>query len=296
MSFIKEYLAYSSLSPRQKEFVKVKYIENSHTPSEWLAFFSKIAVYDRHGDAARNVLKKAGCATGAAAFISIFISAFFETWLPILLLAPIAIITVVLYFIRKKSDLPNNFRKFLVPMVSILREEMKPGEPLFLHIDLRGGLLNSKEVPAPRLRTTDKISRWSSGNISESFYSDRWLEARGVLADKSRLELQVRDFIRKRVVTRRNARGKTKVKTKYKVKSTIDARLHLPQDDYAVMSAGASGGEKINIKPGEKRSAIRVRRTVIARDLESVVPFNQGVDVIARAYRQVKLNQRGESK
>jgi hypothetical protein len=293
MSFIKEYKTYSSLTPEQKRFVEDKYIEASRTPSEWLAFFARIAEYDRHGDSGRKLLGRAGIGFAIAAFVSIFVSVVAESFIPSLVVWPIAILMGLLYLIKKKSDLPNKFREFVVPLVSILREEMRASEPLFLHLDFRGGTEQYKQTSGEHFKTAKRPASYVKADITERFFSDIWIEGRARLADDSRLELAIVDHICERKVGKRNARGKYKTKTKYKIKSVIEARLQLPQEDYALMGAGGRESDRIRLKSGEKRNAIRVRRVVKSSDLNSVLGLNHALDVIARAYKNVAPNRAG---
>jgi hypothetical protein len=288
MSFIREYRAYASLTEDQKRFIKEKVIEGSRTPSDWLAFLGNIAEYDRHGDFGRKILGYTGCISVAALVMSFFFMGAFKSPVPILVLLPIAIVTLTLYFIRKKSDLPNNFRQFLVPLVSILREEISASEPLYLRLDFRGRMLDDKQTGAPKLKPGQKPVQLPGARIiDEKYYADLWLSARARLADATRLELQITDYTRKRVVARR------KVKTKYKIKTLIEARVGLAQEDYALVGQAAGGGDKVNVKTGEKRNAIRVRRVVVAASEDSVLILKDALDVIARAYKQVAPNQAG---
>ena len=285
MKFISEIKAYGALSSEQKSFVKAKTLEGDSTPDEWLSFFAKVAEFDAYVDTGRKSLKFGCVATVIMFAAGIFLAAFVG---PILLLLAVlcAILLGLTAYVQSRVDLPNNFRELAFPLVSILKEEMEPNEQLFLKLDLRGKKLAEKENVAARNHTARGDDR---------FYEDPWMAGRAMLADGSRLELNVVDYVRERKRTRRSASGKTKTKTKHKIKTVIEARLSLRNKDYAAIQAATPDAktDRTDIKTGESRNTIILKRVIVSTDLETVLDLGHILDAIGRCYARVSMNNPG---
>lgn len=299
MSFTKERRLYNSLTPDQKRIIAEKQIEGNYTPGEWLALLRQLAEYDRHGDAVRKVVKKIGCISGIMIFVTFIIGAMLGLFFLFFIALIPAAAVLVLYIRKKRSDLPNKLRRFAVPLISILREEMEPGEPLHLRMDFRSGTIKEKETAYLGPGETKARYRHASNvmKIKETHYVNAWMEGRAQLAGGEILEWQITDNTRQRNITKRGSSGKTKFKTKYKVKTIIDARLQLPRSDYAIMSGGPSSnrGEKIATRSGEKRNLIRVRRAIISSQVDPEPDIKEFLNLLAGAFKRVTLTGTGEN-
>ncbi|HMG33050.1 MAG TPA: hypothetical protein VKM94_03855 [Blastocatellia bacterium] len=287
MNPISEYRAYSSLSAEQKEFVTKKQIESERSPAEWLEFATGIAKFDTVSDSLKKTAK-IGCAiSGALFFIGIFLIAVFVGFFMIAIGLLAGIVLMITLAFLAKVDLHNNFRECVFPLLSVLREEMTEGERLYLKLDFRGKTSSEKELLNARRSATGR---------QEQFYHDEWMIGRATLADGTRLDLRVVDLVRKRKQTKRSRSGKTKTKTKYKIKTMIEAKLGLKQDDYAAVSDTPlkSKSESVDVKVGDKRNAIRVRRFLLASDTNTVLDFGQVLGAIGAAYARATLKQDDE--
>jgi hypothetical protein len=284
MNFLSQTRAYSQLSDEQKQLIKTKVLEGERTPDEWLSFFKQIVDFDAGVDSAKKTLT-IGCVGSGVLFVAgIFLTAIVG---PIVLLLALAagIVLGIIAFTGAKVDLPNNFRLFVFPLIAVLREEMEPGQALYLKLDLRGKTLKEKLDPTPRRSTTTKGK--------ESFFKDDWIFGRAPLADGSRLDWNIVDYTRERKITKRSRSGKTKFKTKHKIKTLIDARLALKPEDYlpASLQSSQDGREKVAFKQGEKRNTVRVRRLIVSTDTDAVLDLGQFLSAVGRCYDQVRLNK-----
>lgn len=295
MSVIKAYQTYQTLSTTQKRFIKEKLFESSFTPEAWLRFLRTVSEFDKYGDSGRKFAGVSSCLGLIVIIASLFLFATLAQFLPTLVLyvlQGIVIICVILgaitYFKLKSIDVPNKLRNFVVPAVAILREDMNREEPLNLRMDLRGSTIKEKQ-------TDENKPEKGYPKILEKHFVDQWFAGSARLADSSILQWQIVDHVRQRRITKRNPRGKTKIKMKYKIKTLIDVHLGLRQKDYIPLSPDprADQQDKIDVKQGDKRNRIRVRRTIVSTDQESVLELNDFLDAVASAYKQVKLSRAG---
>jgi hypothetical protein len=286
MKFISEVKAYAALSGEQKRFVKAKVLEGESTPDEWLSFFGQIAEFDTYVDAGRKSLK-----IGCGAFAILFVVGIVLVGVagPVLLVFALvgAIALGITALVQSRVDLPNNFRGLTVPFVSILKEEMEPGEQLHLRLDLRGKTIPDKE---------DRAARTSTASGDDRFFEDTWMSGRAMLADGSRLEWSIVDYVRERKRTKRSASGKTKAKTKHKIKTAVEARLSLRHKDYAAIQAATPNDwhDRIDFKTGGSRNTVRVKRVIVSTDLKAMLDLDQVLEAVGRCYAQVRLNKPGD--
>ncbi len=289
MSIIREYQLHKTLTPDQLRILGSKQVEATYTPDQWFALLAQLAEYDRIGDAARKTIGRLGCATGVLLAITFFI-AVTGFFIPFVLVLLAGIPLLIFYISRKKRDLSDRLRRFTVPLISILKEEMEPGQPLYLKLDFREGTEKEKETSLPTR------ARHMPGNIKETFYANPWMEGEALLADGSRLQWMITDNIRKRVINKRSASGKSKTKTKYKIKTRFEAQVQLRRTDYALAdkSSGTFKGDRVAARAGEKRNVVSLRRAVISTTLDSVPDLNNFLDLVAGAYRRVKPAGDGE--
>jgi hypothetical protein len=280
MNVIAAYRAHQALTEEQKRVLAVKTIDASHTPDRWITLLDGIARYDRHADALRKTAGVSGLiALAAAVVLGGFVvgsRALFGV------LAVVGVLALVLYFVLRRKDLPNNLRGFVLPAIALLREEMEPRTVLHLLIDLRGATTADKVV-VPTATVADSSAR----KVVQTVYHDRWMAGEATLADGCRLQWEIGDRIRERKITTR--RRKTKTKRKYKVRRLVEVRVGLPGEGYALAEqpAGLRPDDRVALKPGEKRNEFRVRRMTESTMLDAPMEPNEWLDAIAAAYRQV---------
>ena len=288
MKILLAYKTYKALDSEQKQLIQVKTIEASRTPADWLTFLQKVSEFDRIGDGARSAAGKIGGVFAVLALVflfapamSSFIGGIFYFSVEAILLF-IAIFNGVAYFRLKKNDLPNRLRQFIVPVISVLREDMDANESLNLKMDLRGPTIPEKEhdeLPGeggyPSVTITNFIDPWFSGTAS--------------LADGSALNWQATDYVRRRKIKKRNSRGKIKYKTKYKVQTVIDTRLGLRSESYTPQTSTTDS--EVVLKAGEKKNQLRVRRGVESTDPNAIPDFEIFLSAVTDAYKQVKVNK-----
>jgi len=287
MSFFATLSSYWALTPDQKHFLRERQIDDAQPLDTWHAFFAPLAKYDLHGDKAQKI---AGIAAGVAA-VSAFGAFMMGFFLPIgLSLIVLFIISLAIYFTLKKNNVPDVLREFLLPVLAVLQQDLPPGEPVHLCLDL-GGLTDAKQTEPPP-HATDYPSQSGYPRIRETYFADPWLTGGTQLVDGSRLTWDITDRVRKRKVTKRNPRGKIKTKHKYKTKRRIDVRLQAPAYHYALNPIETHGIDvEVSTRPGTKRNAVKARRTITTKGegfygIPSMDP-QPFLDTVAYAYRGV---------
>lgn len=143
-------------------------------------------------------------------------------WLlpPVLLV--LAIWQTVLYRKLKKQDLINDFRTCLRPVLRDLANDLDPEQKLRVQMDLSG--------PVDRKKTNERPA--PPGNYvkgKEHTFEDPWCEVRLPLVNGATAVLQFDTTWIRLNVTKRNRRGKTKFKTKWRKECVARATLMPPE-------------------------------------------------------------------
>jgi hypothetical protein len=281
MSFASALKAYNSLNGEQKSVLRDKKISASHTPAEWIAMLGALARYDREGDSSRKVAGwgiaigiigalVGGIVTGSLVVLGIFLI--------------ITIASILLYRSLKSADLSNSLREFVLPLLALMREDMNPDAPLHLTVSFKRSLAEENQKSSRKLP--------GGRDITQNMYKNGWMEGEGVLADGSTLGWSIVDLIRERKITKRNPRGKLKMKTKYKVRRIIDMRVGLRREDYTLEGAkGTIDGRvaRVNVKEGEKRNVLKVRRVIETSSVDPTLDVKDFIDPLAAAFRRASL-------
>lgn len=199
----------------------------------------------------------------------------------------------VAWLLTRRADLSNHLRLFIVPLVTLLGDDIKPGGTLHLKMDLRGGTVKDK--------LTEKKEPYKRGRyhrIVESVFVDPWLTADTVLSDGSHLHMDLSDGLRQFKKTKRNARGKIKSKTKYKIKGLLDVQLKLPAGRYHLGKLPQSNNRQLRLssKPGDKWIALRARRVVLRQGQDLQAPaLPPLLEILTTLYGGADSNATGSS-
>jgi hypothetical protein len=231
------------LSSAQRSFLIVKQLSASKSLDDWIAFLSPLAEYDSRGDRMRARLRKAGLACvfvgGAGAIFAH----------PLFAIAALPGAYMLIKRLRMaKEDLPPSLQGFLMPLLTLMREEVPAKSEVRLELDLRGYQRPDKQIP---YRAT------STANVS--FYRDDWGAGEFPLADGNRVEWKATDFVRISKRTKRSASGKYKTKQKTKLVRIYTVGLRALAANYLVSkNAPAEPGARCKVREGEKRNEIRI--------------------------------------
>jgi hypothetical protein len=293
MSLFKALQSYQSLSPDQKIFIREKRIEGSYTPEQWVLFFQRIAEYDALRDASSKKFAWLGCLSILLLIASLVIGIITIFLLPVTLLALILFIVMSVFFVKRRKDVPNHLRQFILPLLLILREEMEPEVPMFLRVDLSDATAKEK-LFSEQLSPSGLRLQKAGSKITEKFFSNQWLTGAAVLADGTKLQWQIFERIRERSEGKKRSSGKYKTKTKHKIKARVQIAMQFKRKDYFLKPFRLNTAtEKIEVKNGRSRDKISVRRIAVRTKVNEPLPVRHLLDAMATAYKKAKPSQQG---
>ncbi|HRH41642.1 MAG TPA: hypothetical protein PKY82_08365 [Pyrinomonadaceae bacterium] len=225
---MKAFFTLGKLSAEEKNLLLKKQITDAKTPDQWLAFFQKLRDFDKESDSTRKWTGGIGCAGFFVIFFSFFLMAIYVGFLTIFIGLFMVIAGLAAYFYIKKYDIPGEvLTNTLIPILKILREEMKPSELLKLKLDLRGFALKEKLT-----NQSQPYQRGAYYSIIDYFYKDQWFDGETVLADGTILKWNVFDYAKQSKKSKRTPRGKYKSKTKNKHRSFISMTVGMHEKKY----------------------------------------------------------------
>ncbi len=246
---------YKSLTPPQRQFLSSKRLNGNYHPGKLTKFLAKVSQFDRLGDEKRVRVKTFGgwfLATGIILTIASLIirantlnSVFYAgTALGGLLILAAIILFLVAKSLRK-NDLNDNIRKFALPIVAILREEMLPTARFKLK--LLGDSATHKQYLKKKIPRKERYGR------AYEIYQHPWFSCSAKLCDGSQLSFSLVRQVRVIHIKKRTPRGKIKHKTKHKYTDLTLLKLSAPSSRYA-----AAGG-----KPGNARVEQQANKVVV---------------------------------
>jgi len=228
--FFKSIKMYWSLSQEQKKFIRNGGITAEMSIAKWVKLLESICRYDDIADTSRAVLTKWRNMSFGLVFFSFFIgffSVFFTDQLTGLLIIPcsfsVAILMSIVSRLYNRIDVNDNVRQVIFPLLQMLALECGHQRKVRLAINFK-----------KKLARADIAEKSKQGNTNTTIYDYEVLEADCLLIDNTKFSLKVIDTIRKRTVKKRSASGKTKFKTKYKLKRRIALVMGFNAQSYFV--------------------------------------------------------------
>ncbi|MEO8379221.1 MAG: hypothetical protein ABI779_06120 [Acidobacteriota bacterium] len=272
---------YRSLSAEQKAILKEKKLDLKRPAGELLALLKPLASCDA---VANKAQRKTGCTLALMILATLVGMVMFSKagWKPvtlvvIVLLAVATFAAGFFYSWLRRIDVSNNLRAFTVPVLTLFREDFDPRVPVHLRLDLSS--------PTTKTKKTDVSKPYQHGRyhkVIDTMYRDPWMSAAAVLVDGTKLSWTVTDRIRERTMTKKNARGKYKTKTKYKKVSDLEVQVGLRTKSFTVAGAELSADGK--------RSKVEVERRVRTDSLDPIDPRTL-IDAITSVYRTARTKK-----
>lgn len=153
---------------------------------------------------------------------------------------------------RPKWALPHRTLDVLVPLLLEVCSDLGRDGRLSVAADLRGPKAAGKTHPSRDLPVRPPVR-----SVTETWTIDPWLRLRAELRDGSTLEILVVDRERTRRITKRNPRGKTKIKRKSKPAQIIKVRRRLPKDGVSVRpTTPPPRWIAVTVRDGQRRSVL----------------------------------------
>ena len=285
--------AYMTMNPQQRKLLLAKRVEGDYSPDAWLRLLDGPSRFDTHADRLRRfsgILFFLSLVPTIIGLINLLSTGQADLW-PLLLIGGGLMLTFgALWLVTRKMDLSNRLRHFLLPLISLLGDDLKKGRPLHLKADLSRCMIKSKQTGK-----RDPYDKHPYKNIVETFYQDPWLHWQAVLADGAQLQLDIQENVTVRRRTKKTPRGKHKIKTKKKAKNQVTVRLRLPADRYRFLGVQRQGNIRIQVKQpeGGKWLTLQARRTVAGTPEEP--ELRPVLDLITGLYKGVERIPAGES-
>jgi hypothetical protein len=153
---------------------------------------------------------------------------------------------------RQKWALPPRMLEVIVPLIAEICTDLGRRDTLTVTADLRGHEAPGKSHPPRDLPVRPPVK-----SATDTWTVDPWLRLRADLRDGSVLEVLVVDRLRTRRVTKRNPRGKTKIKRKTKQVQIIKVRRRLPKNGTSVRPAAPPPRWiTVHVREGQRRSIL----------------------------------------
>lgn len=248
----------ASLSKAAQTIILQKTVAGRQSPGDWINLFRELSDFDQHLDALRNKLGASGKTAAIVAAISFF-AAFFTFGLALLVFIPALIIAIRKYSRKSKLarvDLDNDFRSTLLPFLKIMSEDLSPDKPVDLALDLAGRtdkkMIKKAELPPGRFK-----------KVTQTVWTDPWCRLSGSLVDGSKISLTITNHFTSQERQWRNARGKSKSKTKWKKISIVTAGLRPdPEQFQMAQSSGQAQAGKLKIVDRGNGKIVRLTNKV----------------------------------
>ena len=265
------------MTSEQRQIAAAKRLGVNRPIDEVLALARALLEFDASAASKRS---KAGCGIGIAILLVIggLVAAgnnHVELGLALAAVGVLGtIVTIVLYVRLRAEDLSDNLREAAVPFLAVLREDMNPGDPLHVNIDL------SPTVSAPKLKKkSDPYKKGAYYKIVDSLYVDPWFDGSATLADGTKLRWKVIEHLIQQKKTKRTG-NKIKSKTKIKRKTVATVTLAFATKEYAVEG---------DAQREEKRATVTLAKKQKSTEANSPA-FQMLVDLIAEGYGRVKAS------
>ena len=230
----KVFSIYRTLNRDQVRFVLDKVIEGNHTADDWLNRLNRIAFMDLVGDETRSQAGSLSLNFGILTAVTLVLTIF----RPVLFFLPLGFLIIFAYFFSLyisllKIDISNHMRIFLVPLISILKEQISDSTEIYLKMDF------SKAVS--REKIAESVS--ATGAKQTGFFRHHWIDGKVILNDGITVEWNIEDEI-----TRRNSKLLDKaekmkfrdydIKHLLKMKFLASSEIYTPADQSVIRHNG----------------------------------------------------------
>ena len=274
---MKAILTLKTLSSAEQNLLKEKRIQAEMPPQEWIDLFNKLNNFDKEADRSRLWSGGIGCVGILLAVVGIpLISVFIG-----IAMIPIGIILAgfgLYIFLRlRRFDIKGELlSQRILPVLLILREEMKPNDKLKLRLDFRGF-----EFPEKLLNQSEKRKTNIYRSIIDYYYRDHWMDGDATLADGTRLVWNLYDLV-KHIKKVKYRKGKRKSKSKYRTYISMQVGMHRKRYRLAPLKQKGVEG-KIKTRRSGDHVWMTVAKTVKHPDGQSFHP-NDFINAVASAY------------
>ncbi len=236
--------AYKTLNPVQQAFVNEKYIDGTFSIKQWQQFLKGVARYDKINDERRGPVSTMWALISVAIILvligiilfiifkprmedifEVFIVGFFLTiWFGVL-----GGVGFKFWYQHRyaKTDIVNHLRKFILPLLLVLKEDAHAKTKVQLMLDFNRGDVEEKLIDTVNLNERDPYYK-----LRERIFHHQWAKGRIRLNDQTSIQWEGFDTIHELNVTKRRTSGKVKTKRKYKVRHLAEVSVGFQKQMY----------------------------------------------------------------
>jgi hypothetical protein len=167
----------------------------------------------------------------------------FAAVLPVVLF----IVFIIFYLNYRSLDLSNEFRQYLIPILNFLKDDIRSGAPVQIHVELAP--IEDKKYET---RVGEKYAEGQYYHCVDHFFQRRLIMFSCRLADGNGFALSVVQRHVKSVRRKKTARGKIKFKNKYRGRFVVTAALTLDGDRFTCTEPQSSADVRYFVKKGKK--------------------------------------------
>lgn len=156
-----------------------------------------------------------------------------------------------------KKELPDDFRDYLIPLLKLLSGDIKDKSKIALKMDI--SQLQNKEY-SKGVRILPVHGPYY--DITSERFERKLMTLALHLRDGNRLLMERFESLTVVNKSKKNPRGKTKTKTKYKRAVSTRVKLAVNPRIYSVRKTASDAGvAQVSVKPGRKRMALDLKFT-----------------------------------
>ena len=258
------------LTAEQRAILRTKRFSGRHTAAELLEILKPLAKLDASRDKHRRRL---GCSFSALIVVLLLVW-LVPRWQPAApYLAGVVLVLGVLYVRSRMQDLSNNLRDFIVPLIALLREDVRETEPFDITLDLSPPLSRSKKGATTKTSQKNRNRKARRTRFTNEFF-------RGAvrLADSTLLRWTLTDNVNRIKISQTGNRS-TKYKTKIKKKTVLKLVMSVSTKRYEVLGEQWSAGAR--------RRQLKVKRIYWNTSVDAISP-SVFLHVVGGLYRQLE--------
>lgn len=294
MRFFTALKNYFVLNSAQKQFISNSKRKFNMSKNDIVNFLQPMANFDLECDLAIKQLFKLNLACFLTLFVALFSVGISITFSQIAatIAFPTLLIGLTARFILGRINIHNSLRELVLPLVVTLGEDMAPGKNIQMYLDLTGKLLKSKAVKS----STVDPGWFQYPKVTTTIYHDNWFDLQAELVDGSKVHIAIKDRINSKYKIIRSRSGKTKKKTKNKVKQFIKASVSLRHKHYTTGDPEAlqKSCDRFKEKQGQNRQSYTMT-TILQRCTDDIYPQPEVcVDLIGKIFMNAKPAAKGK--
>jgi len=219
----------ADLTPAARQAIETRKISGSWSAKALLKLLGELQRWDLGVEERKKSAHKRVIFSCIAMVVSIFLLLVFISF-DLWYIGVALTIGLVVFFVMslrakyalKAVDVPDEYRTIIRPLLRQLSQDIDPNEKVRVECDLAG-------TTESKAKGTKDIGKYSYQSAKLTVYEDPLCHLRLTLLDGTEAVFSIDNTTHKVVGTKRNSRGKTKTKTKWKKVTTLTASLIPPQ-------------------------------------------------------------------